>query len=538
MLEQAVEAAEREDWRAALIDVLAAWRERPALALSEAVEALTARAAEDCGSVLLAGQEGFRLAVWRAAAETDDPVARGELCTGIATISSLRTIRDQIARLERYGRDPRISAPVVEVIASLRHKDAQARGQRLELWDAIARNLSAPALARIRAITEPGWLGGDHTWFAGGPSGLVFAEQLAEQRMRFDVLAAELPVLADTEAAALARIVVATREQTAKRDQRRSRERELLARVYATPHDDGPRQIYADFLLEHGDPRGEFILLQLAQDRLGRRERSRIDQLYRTHAMRWRGPFPETVRSLVFVRGFVVEANPPGEIDNDPAWATIRSTTVAPRTDDTHLTSLEKLELDNAGITRLAGLRKPLPVRELVWRWIRRDRDGWARESAAAIAAFETITCLPALRSFALTGTHQRVHSGEGADITADDLRWLFRAPQLAEIAKLRLDLALPRVREVVAHVEAMRVGELAIVATSPGTRIRLDLRRDAANRLRELKLGVFDNLSASETRWLLDWFAHEHHHFTRIVVNRDAPVAIREAIATRVRPG
>jgi uncharacterized protein (TIGR02996 family) len=38
----------------------------------------------------------------------------------------------------------------------------------------------------------------------------------------------------------------------------------LLAAVIANPDDDEPRAVYADHLIEHGDPRGTFISLQLA----------------------------------------------------------------------------------------------------------------------------------------------------------------------------------------------------------------------------------------------------------------------------------
>lgn len=40
------------------------------------------------------------------------------------------------------------------------------------------------------------------------------------------------------------------------------READLLASVLAAPDDDAPRLVYADWLLERGDPRGEFIALQ------------------------------------------------------------------------------------------------------------------------------------------------------------------------------------------------------------------------------------------------------------------------------------
>src|SRR5690606_10001290 len=48
-----------------------------------------------------------------------------------------------------------------------------------------------------------------------------------------------------------------------------SRSAELLAAVHADPDDDAPRLVYADWLSGHGDPRGEFITLQIERARSG-----------------------------------------------------------------------------------------------------------------------------------------------------------------------------------------------------------------------------------------------------------------------------
>ena len=62
-----------------------------------------------------------------------------------------------------------------------------------------------------------------------------------------------------------------TRSTTAPRSVRRAANRagetELLAEIYAAPDDDAPRLVYADWLQERGDPRGEFIALQLERAR-------------------------------------------------------------------------------------------------------------------------------------------------------------------------------------------------------------------------------------------------------------------------------
>jgi uncharacterized protein (TIGR02996 family) len=65
----------------------------------------------------------------------------------------------------------------------------------------------------------------------------------------------------------------------------------LLAEISANPDDDAPRLVYADLLVERGDPRGELIHLQIKQTR----ERDyrpdldkRVTELLQTHAARWK----------------------------------------------------------------------------------------------------------------------------------------------------------------------------------------------------------------------------------------------------------
>jgi uncharacterized protein (TIGR02996 family) len=79
-----------------------------------------------------------------------------------------------------------------------------------------------------------------------------------------------------------------------------------LEAVYAAPHDRARRQVLADVLLERGDPRGEFISLQLA--RASERKQS---QLLKKHHVEWLGPLAEVIdlrdAKPVFTDGFVSE---------------------------------------------------------------------------------------------------------------------------------------------------------------------------------------------------------------------------------------
>src|SRR5262245_39324456 len=84
-----------------------------------------------------------------------------------------------------------------------------------------------------------------------------------------------------------------------------------LQAILANPDDDLPRLVYADFLDERGDPRGEFIRMQcelagLPPDDGGQRkleapERERL----RAHRGEWSGDLADYAERWRFARGFV-----------------------------------------------------------------------------------------------------------------------------------------------------------------------------------------------------------------------------------------
>jgi uncharacterized protein (TIGR02996 family) len=90
-----------------------------------------------------------------------------------------------------------------------------------------------------------------------------------------------------------------------------SDEARLLRRVLEHPDDDGPRLVYADWLDERGDPRGEFIRLQLALARLPPGHPDRPDLvrrerlLTRQHLPAWSRGLIGIARRCSFRRGFV-----------------------------------------------------------------------------------------------------------------------------------------------------------------------------------------------------------------------------------------
>lgn len=77
---------------------------------------------------------------------------------------------------------------------------------------------------------------------------------------------------------------------------------ELLAAIRARPDDDAPRLVYADFLLEEGDPRGELIMLQCQ----GKADDPRVAELIAAQERTWvRGA--QHCKRIVWRRGFPAE---------------------------------------------------------------------------------------------------------------------------------------------------------------------------------------------------------------------------------------
>ncbi len=104
----------------------------------------------------------------------------------------------------------------------------------------------------------------------------------------------------------------------------------LYAPIWAAPGDLAARQVLADVLLERGDPRGEFISLQLASAS-PKRQRT----LLNAHRKEWLGALADVVdlkdAPPVFERGFVAEVSMKQVrraqfllASDAPEWATVR----------------------------------------------------------------------------------------------------------------------------------------------------------------------------------------------------------------------
>ena len=85
----------------------------------------------------------------------------------------------------------------------------------------------------------------------------------------------------------------------------------FFAEVVANPQSDDPRLIYADWLEEHGDQRGEFIRVQCELDKSNDLQKEfyelgvRSTQLTAEHGEKWASELEQDLRKSEFKRGFI-----------------------------------------------------------------------------------------------------------------------------------------------------------------------------------------------------------------------------------------
>jgi uncharacterized protein (TIGR02996 family) len=145
---------------------------------------------------------------------------------------------------------------------------------------------------------------------------------------------------------------------------------ELLADVLADPASDDLRMVYADYLQERGDPRGELIALQLAR----KGQTARELELLAAHVAEWTQPLYDglAAQSIRFGRGFLAACRTiPNLALRDaighPLWATVEEleTTELALVVNPCLRSLRVLRAPIESVARLASASHAVPVEHL-----------------------------------------------------------------------------------------------------------------------------------------------------------------------------
>ena len=305
---------DRERWADALGVLLRRWQEERAPELADLIERVSSK---------LPTPKSWRLSATDAAS-TNLVAFLGTLTDGKFADSLQR-----IQQLEKLPSDPRVAAALTRLIVTPPFTAQSSREFWSSLYEQLGdRHADPRTLATIRPLVA-GYLS------TFGKTKMGEAMQRRAGAL-VTTLTQRFPSTPSADVAGLLSRVPAAKAPEPKKTSRGGKTLEdLLAAVYENPDDDGVREVYADALLERGDPRGEFIVLQFRRHRgetLTAAELKQETALQKKHVKEWLGPLYDVLHTThtEFRRGFlyagqirpVAKALPAAR--NHPAWSTLR----------------------------------------------------------------------------------------------------------------------------------------------------------------------------------------------------------------------
>ncbi|MBT3222029.1 MAG: TIGR02996 domain-containing protein, partial [Proteobacteria bacterium] len=303
-------------------------------------------------------------------------------------IRASHNAREALARVRRvgeaYDRDPRLSDLMVALLSKPPVKPSTLALDEA-LWAILEGQRDPRAIEHMRTVAqrkERKWRrdeDGEH-WRDGrwvnDAVGAAFNQRLDDfyaLRHRAEWRKQTLPTVVRQRVIHLLK---------AFKDQQRygaaGRAKELLATVAKNYEDDAPRQVYADVLTELDDPRGEFILLQIAQKNgtSTRDGNKRAKALLKEHAAQWTQRIAPAIRLRAndFQRGFLTSCRiVRSDLDtlrlvaSAPDWGTVYEVELHPK----HLQLLMVASFTSLGVVK--GVTTPEHVRILAQRYPRLD---------------------------------------------------------------------------------------------------------------------------------------------------------------------
>ena len=294
-IDAAVEAARRKDITACLSALLDEWRETRDAALAAFIERVgTLVPAEPIAS------KGITKNVDERIARATDADVTTIITVVLREIRNIPRLYTAIVKLAAKSEpDPRIASALAELVrtAPFKQTDGALYGDVIEALDAI----DDP---RYRALILDCWRRVEPRM-----------RHLRKDRKDGEILQRVAASVAARPApepyyftAAIAEINTLLGAKTNAQKKQASDTSALLQAIYDDPLDTSLRLVYADALLEAGDPRGELITLQCnrGDGPVTKRER----ELLRLHARTWLGAIePAVLKSgLEYRRGFVGRA--------------------------------------------------------------------------------------------------------------------------------------------------------------------------------------------------------------------------------------
>jgi uncharacterized protein (TIGR02996 family) len=323
-LQAASEKLEKGSDEEALIALLHGWRLIKAPRIADAIDRVSERMTK--ARPPLGGEKTVkaRHEAWLVLANKRNPADIGRLIAALWPAKWMDAYTF-IESLVKAPDDPRIARALAELIHSTRYDS----GSAFTLYAEVYRQLDKLGDLRQRPLLVEGM----SPKFAWQDDGKRWAEEAVKK------LDAAYPggivKLSAEEEAALTKVESHFAVTAKARTSSAKTEGEFLEAIYAAPDDDAPRAVFADWLTERGDPRGEFITLQLGPRSPASLKRETA--LLKAHGEKWAGVLGRILdkKLRVFERGFlaggILDIKPdtktlPDEL-SDPAWAIMTAVT-------------------------------------------------------------------------------------------------------------------------------------------------------------------------------------------------------------------
>ncbi len=293
----------------ALTFSIAEWRRSRAPEVAGAVDALSARIELDASDVFTSRVKAGFHQQWLAAAKEPDDVMVGMLARSIGERVPIETsysqsisqgyalkkyaaLLNRVQALAKLPDDPRVAKALTGLIFEAKQSVLGASASR-EVYGLFIRGLTH--LRDVRAVTVL--------------QALVKSPRAKQESIRSYFSRALPEAIKELQTTRIEPVderwagFSATHERPPQiaGSQEQS---DFRRQISAEPSNDAIRLVYADWLLERGDPRGEFISLQIQQ-----KDSKRARALLREHESGWLGdPLRATLTKTAFERGFLSEA--------------------------------------------------------------------------------------------------------------------------------------------------------------------------------------------------------------------------------------
>lgn len=292
---------------------------------------------------------------------------------------------------------------------------------------------------------------------------------------------------------------------------------DLLAAVLADPADDALRQVYADRLIEIGDPRGELINLQYARlaGRLSEADAGREQELLAAHAIHWLGPLGVVVRQgFEIEKGFLRSCVVPDHrraynverVAGHPLWATVEQFGGPPQIFLHQVMRSLRSVTPAGGFVELCAGDVERPI-------VRLDA-GYLRIESLDAHAIGLATALPRLAELTYRGHTQAA------------LRFLLAAPVADRLEQLTVvvgDGLRPSLAEWLHDASRARIPVIILDASRWYTSVRYELRRQQ---------NTYDELGLTIDRRI------EVHMVTQIIAHLTGVVDRVRRVDVVVQPG